>query len=424
MIAVGRRAVLGGIAASAAVAAWPVRAADRDAALRTALDRLAGSYAAQAAQLAGFSAEGLSPVARIDLLTVRRALAIDAELSRLVPGGKTGGPYKLPVSGEPGLWRQPQGGRAYALLLERQLGGRSDPEAAHRRLERELQRLTVRADRLQRGLGQVRGSTGERFRAIFADPAGLYPDSDAGRNAAAADMNRWLVEAQGAVPQLIGPVPRDSAAVTVERMSAAEEAAGKGGYRRLPTGAQGGAYVVDLREIRRRPRWTLKSVVHHELIPGHMIQLPMEAAADPHPLRIAYLPAFAEGWAIHAEQLMAWHGTYRGTPLDELGHVHWLLFRVTRALADTGLHHRRWSLDQARDMILQAQGVPAYFAPFETDLQRIVAEPATRAAEALTWLALADRAAPLRTPAARRAFHQRVLRHGRQPLALLGSAAA
>jgi uncharacterized protein (DUF885 family) len=415
---------LGGIGASAGVAAGPVRAADRDAALWTALDRLAGGYAAQAAQLDGISAEGLSPAARIDLLTVRRALAIDAELSRLLPGGKIGGPYKLPVAAEPGLWRQPQGGRAYALLLERQLGGRWDPEAAHRRLEREAGRLTARADMLLRGLGQVRGSTGDRFRAIFTDPARLYPDSDAGRDAAVADMNRWLVEAQVAVPQLIGPVPGESAAVTVERMTPAEEAAGKGGYHRLPSGGQGGAYVVDLREIRRRPRWTLKSVVHHELIPGHMIQLPMEAAARPHPLRIAYLPVFAEGWAVHAEQLMADRGTYRGAPLDELGHVHWLLFRVVRALADTGIHHRRWSLDQARETMLRVQGVPAYFAPFETDLQRIVADPATRAAEALSWLALADGVAACRTAAARRAFHQHVLRHGRVPLSMIQAAGA
>ncbi len=196
---------------------------------------------------------------------------------RLIPGGKSEGPYRLPPAAEPGLWRHANGAEAYKLLLERHVGERVDPEAAHRRFEREAARLGARADRLMRAAGFAKGSIGDRFKAAFADPRWLYSDDDAGRDAAVADMNRWLDKARAATPALVGPIPRASLDVGVRRMSSADEAAGKQGYRQIPSAGQSGIYVVDLKQIRRRPRWSLHSVVHHELLPGHMVQLPIEA---------------------------------------------------------------------------------------------------------------------------------------------------
>lgn len=410
MMRLGRRALLGGLAAVAAV---PARAqGGDDAKLRAALDGLGAiaGYDARLARLEGFEIAALSPSARLDLQTVRGALVIDAQLARLAPGGKTEGPYRLPAGAVPGA--------AYQLLLERHVGTRIDAETAHRRFEREVAALGVRADRLLRDAGFAKGHTGDRFKAAFADPRWLYSDDDAGRDAAVADMNAWLDKARKVTPMLVGAMPAASLDVSVRRMSRADEAAGKQGYRQIPSAIQSGIYVVDLKQIRRRPRWSLHSVVHHELLPGHMVQLPIEAEARAHPLRIAYLPAFAEGWAIHAEQLMADHGAYRGAPLEELGHVHWLLFRAVRGLIDTGIHHRDWSVAEARAQLDRLQGVPAYFASFEQDLDRVTGEPAVRAAEGLIWLGLADRTRGL-AGARLRAANQAILDHGRKPLQLI-----
>ncbi|WP_168356052.1 DUF885 family protein [Sphingomonas gei] len=339
---------------------------------------------------------------------------------RLIPGGKSEGPYRVPPAPKPGLWRHAHGAEAFALLLERHLGERIDPESAHRRFEIMVAHLGARADRLMRAAGFSKGNVGDRFKAMFADSRWLYSDDDAGRDAAVADMNRWLGNARRALPALIGRVPSASLDVSVRRMRRAEEATGKGGYRQIPSAGQSGAYFVDLKQIRRRPRWSLHSVVHHELLPGHMVQLPIEAAAAPHPLRIAYLPGFAEGWAIHAEQLMADHGAYSGAPLEELGHIHWLLFRAVRGLVDTGIHHRRWSVAEARARLDALQGAPAYFASFEQDLDRIVGEPAARAAEALIWLKLADRVRGSAGAPLRRA-NRAILTHGRKPMRLISN---
>jgi uncharacterized protein (DUF885 family) len=146
-----------------------------------------------------------------------------------------------------------------------------------------------------------------------------------------------------------------------------------------------------------------------------MIQLPIEEIAAPHPLRLHYAKAFTEGWAIYAEQL-AWRGGLFDSAVEELGALHWLLFRATRGLADIGLNHRGWSTAQTLAYLGATIGAPAYFAPFAADLTTIAAQPGSRAAEALIACALADAAPP--GPAIR-AYHQRVLANGALPLSLI-----
>lgn len=381
-----RRTVLAGLAAFATPALARARAPD----LRAALDAAEKEVPERALErLAGFDADALPPGLRLDLRTARAGLAIDAQLARAAPGDAAA---------------------RYALLL-RQKGG-TTPADTRRRLTRELARLSTRADRLFRHLGRSTGSIGARYQALFADPRWHFSDDDAGRDQAVAAMNRTLAAARTRVPALLGPVPAFCLDVAARRMTPADEAAERGGYRELPTPGHPGGYTVDLQHLARRPSWSLASVVHHELLPGHMTQMPMEALAAPHPLRLRYAPSFVEAWAVYAEQLAAADGVYRDDPLGELGHIHWLLFRVTRGLADLAIHCDGWTVEQARAQLVEWQGEPGYFAPFDTDLPRIAREPAVRAAEAMAWLTLADTAA--RVPAGQRvAFHQAMLRFGR-----------
>ncbi len=302
----------------------------------------------------------------------------------------------------------------FGLLLRRRLGD-VDLAAARRRLETERDSLLRRADLVLRKVGQTQGTTGARFSALFSDARWLYADDEAGRDRAVADMNRMLADQRRQVSLAFDAVPPWCLDVSAARTSRADELAGKSGRRELPGPGRSGAYYVDLKDIRRRPSWTLPSVVAHELLPGHMIQLPIEAAADPHPLRLEYAPAFVEGWGIYAEQLAAVEGAF-ADPMAELGHLHWLLFRVGRGLVDIAIHFDGWPVDRARAQLVAWQGEPAYFALFDSDLARIVAEPASRAAEALAWLAIADRAP--HAVAARKAFHRDMLAGGRKRLSL------
>lgn len=388
-----RRLVLGA-ASAALVPARALAADDADAALRRALDSLPreGAPGDKLHALAGFRVDRLSPSSAIDLETVRAGLGIDARLATAAPDDDA----------------------HFALLLERRLGEAIAPAAAHAMLLAKARQLHSRADTLLRHFGLTRGTVGDRIVAFYRDPRWLYPDSSAGRDAAVADMNRWLDASRARISREFGPVPPQCLDVSVRRMSPADEAARKGGYRTVPNARASGAYFVDLSDIARRPSWSLASVVQHETLPGHLLQLPIESLANPHPLRLEYLPAFAEGWAIYAEQLGEEGGAFAGDPAMQLGHTHWLLFRIARGVIDTGIHHGRWTSQEAQRTLRELQGEPAYFATFASELDRVIREPAMRAAEALVWLRLVSLRDRYRAKGFKVNFHQLVLRHGRQ----------
>ena len=190
-------------------------------------------------------------------------------------------------------------------------------------------------------------------------------------------------------------------------MSAADEAKGRGGYREPPRDGQPGAYYVDLKAIRERPSWTLPSVAFHELTPGHLLQGPLQEAAHPDPQRVRGGPAFSEAWATYAEQLAADLGAYADDPLGEIGFLQWRLFRTGRVVADTGLHARAWSRDQAIAAMTALQGQSIAFITIEADVDRMIQTPGKAAAEGLGALTLSRLRPPRR--AGWPAFHRTVL---------------
>src|SRR5262249_19159694 len=138
----------------------------------------------------------------------------------------------------------------------------------------------------------------------------------------------------------------------VRRMTPAEQAAGRAGYRQPGKDGEPSAYFVDLQHIRTRPDWTLPSVAFHEVTPGPLVQIPLEQSGRE-------AGAFFEAWAPYAEQLAADLGAYRADPLGELGFLHWRLFRLGRAVADTGLGALGWSRERAVEELRALQGLDA-----------------------------------------------------------------
>ena len=311
----------------------------------------------------------------------------------------------------------------YALHLRLHSGTDATPIETYSLALDRARSLTARADRLLRGEGLASGTVAERLRQMAHDPRYLYSEDGAGRDRAVADMNGWLASARALLPRQFGMIPAAVDHVSVRRMTPADEAAGKAGYRSLPSfdGTTPGAYFVDLHEIGRRPQWTLRSVVHHELLPGHMMQLPLQTRADPHPLRLAAATGFIEGWAIYAEQLAAQSGLYAQDPRGEIGCLQWLLFRLGRALIDIGINALGWSDDVALAFLRDLQGDPVIFALFEKDIARAHAAPGSLAGDVLNWLGFEQLA---QKGGDQRRIHDRLLAHGAAPLALLAGSSA
>jgi len=312
----------------------------------------------------------------------------------------------------------------YALVLKANLGMAITPDEAHARGLEAARMFSARADRLLRARGLTKGTVGARLAVLSRDPRWLYSDDDVGRDKLVSDMNAWLEKAKARLPRSFGAVPPGTLTARISRMSRADEAAARQGYRDAPSfdGKRPGAYFVDLAAIRSRPSWTLASVVHHESVPGHMLQIPMEEGSGAHPLRSRLAcPGFVEGWAIYAEQVADEEGAFAGDPLSELGYVQWMLFRAGRLVIDTGMHAKGWTRAKAEAWFADLQGPPPVFAPIAQDVERAAIGPGGPAGQGLAWLELVR----IREAARRRqgrgfdlkAFHDTVLWPGTLPLA-------
>ncbi|MCW9027885.1 MAG: DUF885 domain-containing protein, partial [Kangiella sp.] len=87
-------------------------------------------------------------------------------------------------------------------------------------------------------------------------------------------------------------------------------------------------------------------------------QIALNMAQESLPLirRIAPYNAYVEGWALYSE-LVAWEmGMYKGDPYGDLGRLKAELFRAVRLVVDTGLHHKKWTREQAIKYMAEKTG--------------------------------------------------------------------
>jgi uncharacterized protein (DUF885 family) len=378
---------------------------------RTADDVIAGIRGETARIAADATRRVVPPQSVIEATATRIAMvpqtiprpvtdALDAQIAAL------NGLHERAPTGA-GVWQLPDGGAYYALALKIGTSLDIDPVAAHQAGLALVQDLSARAEPLLRRQGLRKGAIGARLHALAQQPRFLYSDDDAGRAKAVADMNAQLARVRPRLSDAFTSV--SSGAVDVQLAGP-----GKIGYRVAPSydGSKPGAYYVDLRDIRRRPRWSLPTVVHHETLPGHLLQLPLQERAHPHPLRLRYCPnAFFEGWAIYAEQLA---GEMQLLPDDvaRLGFLQSLLVRAARLVVDTGIHGKRWTRAEAIARFAAIAGD----APdtFENEVDRIVVQPGATAGPALGYRMLTDLRGRIRarTTHSDKEFHAVVLKRG------------
>jgi uncharacterized protein (DUF885 family) len=252
---------------------------------------------------------------------------------------------------ESGVWAQPQGSELYAHNV-RGLGDTPlSPEEIHRIGLDEVSRIASEMNKLLAKQGLTNGSIGERMSALTKDPKNQFADSDAGREALLDYVRAKVTAAEARYAEILPAnlIPRQS--LVVKRVPIATQNSAPGGYYDGPSldGTRPGTYWINLRDMAAVSKFRLPTLSYHEGVPGHHTQGAIAAALGEAPLliRIASFNAYQEGWALYAERLMAERGAYADDPQGDLGRLQDELFRAVRLVVDTGLHHKRWSREEA-----------------------------------------------------------------------------
>jgi uncharacterized protein (DUF885 family) len=298
----------------------------------------------------------------------RAALAAEADTivgSRVYPVWRRAiavlQPLEQKATDAAGLWRFTEGEAAYAEALRRFTTTRLSAEEIHQVGLREVARLEGEMDTLLRKIGRAEGSVRDRVGQLKKDLS--YPITDEGRARIMADIEQMMRDAERrAEPQFDR---RPSAPVVARPYPRFQEATAAASYAPPALdGSRPGIFQMPLRP-ERMTKFALRTLVHHEAVPGHHFQIALELENQDVPqfrrLRaFGGISAFSEGWALYAERLAAESGWYDGDPEGLLGQLDAALFRARRLVVDTGLHAKRWTRQQAIDYGIEASEVERY----------------------------------------------------------------
>jgi uncharacterized protein (DUF885 family) len=215
-----------------------------------------------------------------------------------------------------GVGRLSDGAAFYAAMLKQATTTDYTPGQVHALGLSEVARITQQMDTLLRAQGLSAGSVGERMEALGKDPGFLFPNNDEGRSQALERYQQILDEVSARMPEYFRSLPAKR--LTVERIPASQEKGTSGGYYQPAAmdGSRPGMFFANLRDMSEVPKWGMKTLAYHEGIPGHHFQISIALGLKDLPLirQQTLYTAYAEGWALYAEQFAAEIGMYKDDP--------------------------------------------------------------------------------------------------------------
>ena len=325
------------------------------------------------------------------------------------------------ASMDAGVWKLPEGASYYDAAVKSSTTTNYTAEEAHQLGLAQLAEISAQLDTLLKGQGLSQGTVGQRLVALNERPDQTYPNTDAGKEELLAELRSHAARMYPQLEKLFISQPKSK--LDVRRVPVAIQEGGAGAYYQAgtPDGSRNGTFFINLTDSFDRPKFGLPTITFHEGIPGHHFQvmLALESPDVPPIRRRAGYSAYTEGWALYAETLADEIGYYEGNPLGRIGYLQSLLFRATRLVVDTGIHHKRWSKDQAIQYMVDTTG----FARGRTtrEIVRYCAAPGQALSYKIghtKWLAVRE-AVKAKQGAAFdiRQFHE-ILRLGAMPLVL------
>jgi uncharacterized protein (DUF885 family) len=324
----------------------------------------------------------------------------------------------LPATRESvGLWDLPGGEEWYRRRIRWFTTTGLTADEIHDIGRREVARIRGEMQKIVSQVG-FKGSLADFMQYLRTDPRFRYTDPKQLMQAYLAMSKRidpLLPEYFGRLPRMpygVRPIPDHIAPDTTTA------------YYQAPSmdGRRAGFYYVNLYKPEERPLYEIPVLSIHEAVPGHHLQIALAQELGDLPMfrRDYQLTAFVEGWGLYSESLGQEMGLYED-PYDKFGQLTYEMWRAVRLVVDTGMHHKRWTRQQAIDFF------KANAAKTELDIVNEIDRYIAWPGQALAYKIGELRIKELRARATKelgdkfdiRAFHDVVLGSGAVPLDVL-----
>jgi uncharacterized protein (DUF885 family) len=309
-------------------------------------------------------------------------------------------------TGHAGLCWLPDGDSTYRMAIRAHTTADLDPDELH---EIGIELIEGLAEEFARYPGA--------FDRIRTDPSLRHTNAEE----MLANARTAVAKAEAVAPQWFRTVPEEQCLVK-EAGPAVPAHVPPHYFPGADDGSTQGTYFVNTKAPHDRLRIEDEATAYHEAVPGHHFEFSKLKLLHDVPVlrRLAPISAFSEGWALYCERLADEMGLYSDDDA-RLGMLVMDAMRAGRLVADTGLHAKGWSRQQAVDHLWHNTPMP--LAQIESEVDRYLAEPAQALAYTVGRLKFQE----LRRKAERelqdrfdvRDFHEVVLGSGRLTLGLL-----
>ena len=327
------------------------------------------------------------------------------------------------ASAEPGVWRLPDGDAYYQFLLRCATTTALSADEIHAIGLEETSRLQKEIVSGCADLGMDAANIEGCLRALDTDRRQTLEDTDENRRRIVDRTGEMMADIESRLSGLFHRLP--AGRVTVKPIPRFAEANRNHSYQPPSLdGSRAGFFELNVGQLLDRDDFDLPILVYHEIFPGHHLQigLAQETTSLPSLRRIVTFDAYIEGWAKYAETIPEQHGI-NPDPRFRLARIRRELISTINLVLDTGIHAKRWSLDQATRFFAAHSGMGETFSRYI--VHRSAAVPAQLCAYKLGMMKMLDLRRRMASALGRRFdvrdFHQAVLDCGAVPLDLLDS---
>ena len=247
-----------------------------------------------------------------------------------------------------GAWKLPDGEAFYEAALKLTTTTNLTADEIHELGLKEVARIHAEMKEIMKKVHFKNDNLNDFFDFMRTDKQFYYPNTAEGREAYRVKAVSIIDEMKKNLDKLFLTKPK--ADIEVKAVEAFREKSAGGAFYEEPAldGSRPGRYYINLYNMADQATYQMEALAYHEGIPGHHMQIAIaqELKNMPKFRKNGGNTAYVEGWGLYSEYLPKEIGFYQD-PYSDFGRLAMELFRAARLVVDTGIHHLKWTREQA-----------------------------------------------------------------------------
>lgn len=247
-----------------------------------------------------------------------------------------------------GAWKFPHGEKFYKAALYNTTTLNMSPDEIFEMGEHEVKRIHGEMREIIQKVGKKDDSLIWFFEYLREGKQFYFPNTPEGRTSY-MNLAKGIIDSMRMKLDTLF-LTKPKAPIIVKAVEAFREKSAGGAFYEDPAqdGSRPGTYYINLFNMNDQPIYQAEALAYHEGIPGHHMQIAIaqELKDMPKFRQHGGNVSYVEGWALYSEYIPKEYGFYKD-PYSDFGRLANEVFRAARLVVDVGIHHKRWSREQA-----------------------------------------------------------------------------